>query len=467
MNKLSENNSNISESQFNLPPYRNVSIAGLLLFNFYVIIWWLEIGKRIPFFAAIRFEFLLGAVVGLLALITYVQKRGKKSDNGEVAFAALLFILVLFLSLPLAVNFETAWQAYINWVIKYALMTFFITQFVVSPQTLAYFLFSTFLAFFKIGQEAFYGKITGNMVWYNQGIPRLHGTAGTMFGHPNSLSGKFVTSLAFIYYFLPVLKKNWLKVLIAVQFIFTITIVLYTGSRTGYITLIVLLFFIVILSKKKLMACIVVIVLSLFSVQYIPDYYKERFLSSFVDEKAQGASKEARTNLLKDSFSVFLENPFGVGLACFREVQRNAGRNPQDTHNLYTQLLAEAGIQGFVCFSYLVWVILKKIRKIRYGFIHNIERLNHYKCYINSKLDQSVTSEINSNKMLLAVTNAVLVFILVRLVLGIFGHDLFEIYWWIAAGLAMSLSEISINTSNRVEKIHSIGRMATEDNSEQ
>lgn len=453
---MPEKKTNISEIEFSLPPYRRINIIPLLLFNLYVVVWWLEVGKRIPLLASIRFEFLLGAALGILALISYSKKADKNSGNHDVANAALLFLFISFSSLPLAVNFEIAWQAYIDWEVKYAIMALFISQFVASPQTLVFFLLSSFLAFFKIGQEAFWGTVTGNMVWYNQGIPRLFGTPGTMFGHPNSLSGKTVSSLAFIYYSLPFAKKIWLKALIAVQLIFSLTIILYTGSRTGYLTVIALLFFIVLLSKKKIYTFIVLVILSLFSIQYIPEHYQERFLSSFDESKAQGRSSEARTNLFFDSISVFLRNPLGVGLNCFPEVQRKEGRNPQQTHNLYTQLLAEAGIQGFTCFVYLIWVIIRKIRKSRNGFMQNIGSLHQYKSQKNKGLEKVITNEINSNKFLLAVANAVLVFIFVRLVLGIFGHDLLEIYWWISAGLSMAIYEILVISKSRVLKISSI-----------
>ena len=48
------------------------------------------------------------------------------------------------------------------------------------------------------------------MVWFNQGIPRLHGPVGQL-GHPNSFSGFAVGTLPFILYLYPLLKKHWQK----------------------------------------------------------------------------------------------------------------------------------------------------------------------------------------------------------------------------------------------------------------
>ncbi len=44
--------------------------------------------------------------------------------------------------------------------------------------------------------------------------------------------------------------------------------------------------------------------------------------------------------------------------------------------------------------------------------------------------------------LLQAICRALAGFIFVRLVLGIFGMDLYEIYWWFAGGLAISLLKI-------------------------
>ena len=52
-----------------------------------------------------------------------------------------------------------------------------------------------------------------------------------------------------------------------------------------------------------------------------------------------------------------------------------------------------------------------------------------------------------------AVTKSVLLFIIVRLVLGIFGMDLYEIYWWFSAGLAISLYNMNKYATEKTNKI--------------
>ena len=54
---------------------------------------------------------------------------------------------------------------------------------------------------------------------------------------------------------------------------------------------------------------------------------------------------------------------------------------------------------------------------------------------------------------LLAVARAAQAYLLARLVLGLFGHDLYEIYWWFVTGLALSLLAILPPEFNSVQRI--------------
>ena len=51
------------------------------------------------------------------------------------------------------------------------------------------------------------------------------------------------------------------------------------------------------------------------------------------------------------------------------------------------------------------------------------------------------------------MANAAAGFIFVRLVLGMFGMDLYEVYWWFGAGLAFALSGLVVRTGKRTRFI--------------
>jgi hypothetical protein len=52
-----------------------------------------------------------------------------------------------------------------------------------------------------------------------------------------------------------------------------------------------------------------------------------------------------------------------------------------------------------------------------------------------------------------AVCSATFAYIVVRLALGCFGHDLYEVYWWIACGLAIALTNIYAASIPRTAEI--------------
>jgi len=433
-------------SQTAKSPYPEVSTVITVLFNFYVFIWWLEIGKRVPFCAKIRLEFLVGAILGVLALYRFFSNPDRSKHNSDIATIIIIYLLVLLISVPLAVDVDVAWNAYVNRVFKFALMSFFISQFVTSPKTLKFFCFSSFLAFFKVGQEALYGKLTGSMVWYNQGIPRLHGPPNTMFGHPNSLSGKTLSLLPFLWYLFPVLKNKWVRLLILIQLVFSVNILIFTGSRTGYVTCIVMLIVLGIMSQKKWRTFLLILLVAIIAIETVPGDYKERFLSAFTGQERVGHSKAKRLDLLRDSLRVFLEYPLGVGLFCFPIIQQQEGRNPQETHNLYTQILSETGIQGAIGFLFFISVLWKKMSNIKLKiqtYIRNISKLKITYIKVNdSNINKKLSERQSDLSLLLAIINATQLFIITRLILGFFGHDLLEIYWWIAAGLVIAVTNL-------------------------
>lgn len=445
-----------------LSPYPTLSIVQIGVFNLLIFIWWLEVGLRFPVLAAIRFEFLVAVTAIGIALFRLQSaaktrpraRQPKVEDNSDIIRCIVIFIIVLTISLPLAINFQIAWERFFNRVVKLALIGVLISQFVVSPTTLRVYLFTLLMAFMKIGQEGFLGKITGSMVWENQGVPRLHGTGGTMFGDPNSLSGKTVSTVPWIWYLYPTIQRHWVKILVAVQLVFAINIIIFTGSRTGYMTCIAVAFFIVMFSPhKRGRLILMLIVVAITVVTFLPPEYKERFMSSFTGQEAEGQSSASRKALLADSFQAFLDNPLGVGIACFPTYQAIGGRNAQDTHNLYTQLLAETGIQGFICFVALLTVVLRKVGRSRRAFMALIAKLEARRAKPPDANRELLEAELRDARLLFATSNALIVFVLVRLSLGMFGHDFLEIYWWMAAGMAMSLHNMRLIAERRCEEL--------------
>lgn len=419
--------------------YPKVNDFVLLLFCGYVVIWYLQIGYRIPALGAIRIEFVWALVLIFIALFTKDKPNYLKNPLSGIV---VLFFLSMLIQIPFSYVPDHSWNVFFNRVVKFAFMAFFIVSFVRSPKGLILFIGAFMLACMKMGQEGFVGQLTGSMVWQNQGVMRLHGSTPNYL-HPNSFSGMALGTIPFILYLFPLVPR-WLKVVLAVQFVFACNIILYTGSRTGYVAFFIMIFFWLLFSQKKILVSSILVVSILIGYQYIDEQYIARFNTIFTGQEIEGNSIGARRQILDDAVDIFLEHPFGVGISAFPAVRMSKFGRFQDTHNLYLEVATNLGFQGVVVFCIFIYSILKNLRRI---YSNTTIRLNNLFLQLEHggkvEVEKVKSIQVVANlKLLSELARAVSLFIIIRLGLGLFGMDLYEIYWWFILGLAISLNNI-------------------------
>ena len=417
-----------------LPPYDEVPLAFTGLFSVFFLVWFLQVGLRMPTLGALRIEFLLGGLLGVLSIVALATRT--EPGHNRLGMFALLYLVFLTVHLPLSQFLPVSWKAYMDWVVKYACMTLFTVAFVRNPKTLRLFMLALLIGVLKVGQEAFLGKITGSMVWENQGIMRLHGTQGSMFGHPNSLSGLAVSTLPFAYYFWTNVDRRF-RLVIALMLLFAINIIVFTGSRTGYVASFGLVGFLFLRSQRKGFFLAAALVLAVVALPFVPDQYVERFQSSFGGKEKEGSSKAERTQLARDAWETFLDNPQGTGIYTFMSVRYyRLGKEPYDTHNLYLQILSDLGVGGLVVFGLFVAALGLELfsSERRLGVMEN--RLGT----LGESPPPEAVAHLKDVRFARACAASFFAFVATRLFLGIFGHDLYEMYWWLSAGVAMTVA---------------------------
>lgn len=424
--------------------YPQVSNFALLAFSVYVIIWYLQVGIRIPALGAIRIEFLWA----IFLIVLILQNKEKVYfRNNPMTGITFLFFIVVAIQVPFSFVPAQSWEVFFNRFVKFSIMTFFIVYFVRSPKGLIFFIGAFLIACMKMGQEGFWGQITGSMVWENQEVMRLHGSTPN-YAHPNSFSGMAIGTIPFLIFLFPISTKL-IKGFFLVQLIFAVNIILHSGSRTGYFGFLIMaaVFFFISNNKKRIL--IIFLIFVFLVIPFINTQYKERFLSIFAEKEEIGfTSRDKRIEIIKDSLDIFIEYPFGIGVSAFPYIRNLKFGRSQDTHNLYLEIATNIGIQGLLIFMVFIYKMLKCLIKIKKSFkIQRFELFEKYDLLKNNQMSETyykVNVHIWNLKLFEAVANATFLFICARLALGLFGMDLYEIYWWFGLGLTVSLWNMNL-----------------------
>lgn len=439
----------------NLEPqkqYPHVSNIVTLLFCGYVIIWYLQIGYRIPILGAIRFEFIYGAFLSFI-VIFFADKTVMHSSL--FPYVGLLFLCII-VQVPLSYDYETSVNIFVDRVVKFSFMGLFIIVFVRGPVQLKCFLAAFLLACMKMGQEGLVGTITGNLMWENQGVMRLHGTT-PMYMHPNSFAGNAIGTIPFIIYLFPI--APWIvRIPLATQGLFALNVIMRSGSRTSYLGLVISLLFVVYQTKNKLKTIVIIAGICAVLLPFVQAQYLERFESAFTMQEKEGKSAETRLEILNDSLQIFLNHPFGVGVSAFPAVRFKEFGRKQDTHNLYLEVATNLGVQGLIVFLLFIYKMLAVLAGLRKDLAAQISDLGSKMLRTHDQLDlrRRIESHLSDLKLMEASCSSVFLFVVIRLVLGLFGMDLYEIYWWFAMGLTVALCNM-----NRVALVRTKNIMAS------
>jgi putative inorganic carbon (HCO3(-)) transporter len=424
--------------------YDRIPLVILGAFAVYIVTWFLQLGSRIAFLGAIRFEALLALALLGLALIT---RRQKLESAGLTGFVVAFFIALL-VEIPFSYNVDYSWLVFVDRVVKFAFLAFFIAVYVRSPLALKLFLFAMIFAWLKMGQEEWIGRVTGSLVWQNQGVMRLNGTTG-LYRHPTSLSGLGLGMIPFIYYLFPIANK-WGKGVLLLLLVFSLNIILYTGARTGYVGLILFGAYVFWRSQHKKQFTLAALVICAVAIPNIPDQYIARF-QSITGQEAEGHSKLKRLEILQDAAVIFAEHPFGVGVSAFMTVREQRFGRFQDTHNLYMEVLTNLGIQGFIVWVALIVAIFRRLSRLTRDFTEQLAALRDRA--LEPGADVPVIRHCADLKLMLATANAVTAYLVIRLIVGFFGMDLYEIYWWLVLGLVLALNNLC-QVAARITRYH-------------
>jgi putative inorganic carbon (hco3(-)) transporter len=187
---------------------------------------------------------------------------------------------------------------------------------------------------------------------------RLRGPVGGMFDNPNDFALALVAVLPFALLWMFRDVPLWKRGIAAGSALAMMASIVFTRSRGGMLGLAAMIALLVVRSirfKPSVAAATLVGVLA--GLPLAPASFWDRMVSIVDADKDPTGSRQARIDLMKEAWQVYLEHPVvGIGLGQF------VNYDPEDrvqawrvTHNALLEVATELGTLGLVPFLYLLW----------------------------------------------------------------------------------------------------------------
>lgn len=291
------------------------------------------------------------ALIGLTALVFGRLARGLAPAHVTIELLALAgFGAAILVGVPFSVWPGGAMSVFLDVYLKLFVIFALMIATLNRPQRIEQFAFLVVLFSGYLSLRAVVDWARGvNLV----GDGRIEGSVSGMFGNPNDLALNMVVFLPFALLFAfkpgPAIRRAAAG---AAALMMALTIVL-TGSRAGAVGLLVTLPVLIVRSlrvRPSIAAGAVAAVL--IAIPLAPSNFWTRMVSIVDGRYDETGSRQARIDLLKDAWRVFLEHPItGVGAGQFVNYNEpDRVRTWQVTHNALLEVASETGVLGLLPF---------------------------------------------------------------------------------------------------------------------
>ena len=253
---------------------------------------------------------------------------------------------------------------------------------------------------------------------FSMGVKRMIGVDITM-GAPNSFGPTILYSLPMIYPLWYEAQKRWQKLLLIGYVLLAGSCILLTGSRTSFVGMLSLSFLALAFSKHRYAFAIGLIIAVPLVWAVMREDLQNRYMTlvdpSYGPASAQ-ASARGREKGFWDGMRNWQEHPVtGVGPGC----NGLAVGHRMQAHNLYGQLLGELGTLGGLSFLFVVICFTSNTMELR-----------------SLLLAGSAPNAFSAR-----VITSVFITVILLLLLGWGGHNLFRYIWlWYGAFQAIALN---------------------------
>lgn len=410
-------------------PMRNL---GLKLYLLFMISWFLHLGSRVPFFGLIRFDFLLLAVLAVLAFLTAI---GQNQVGNRTEYLLRTLILYSILAIPFVEWPGSVINNGIPDLIKALVFFYFTISFVETEKDLKLIVF-TFVACqsFRI-LEPLYLHITEGY-WGSSAFMAdqtfLDRLAGAPFDviNPNGLAFVICTTIPFLYFLRELSWKIWIAyACLTPIFIYALML---TGSRSGMIGILIIFLGILVRSKRRIILGLSVMLVTILGFPFLSPDMQDRYLSTFGKGEKNIATAAGRQEGIMHDLDVALRRPiFGHGLGTSLEANSHFGGVYLRSHNLYAEVAQELGLVGLVIF---IWFM----KSIFSNFIQT----------------NKILSQQHMSGFLPKFVNAMQVWLMMNFVFSFASYGLSGYVWYFFAGISVVVQRFAtINLTSEANKL--------------
>lgn len=376
----------------------------------------LRIGLYYPSLGKIRIELLIALIILIQIFVSSKIVERLKFDYNLVNKYMFFFFLVIMASFVQAWDYAESWDYVVIEFIKiYAFYIMILCLVETEDQVRALLWAFAFYTIF-MGYEGIYLYCTGGETYVFQGVNMATASEGFAAGHVAAANMQLQCLPIMIYLMLSE-KKVIFKLLGGLLSFLSILGVIASGSRGGFLGLIIIAGLTVYFAKRKGPALLVCGICCLAVIPFMHETYLS-WMESIISHSDDSAS--SRITGLINGIEMMIRRPIlGVGPGCYPLARKAWFGWGLESHNHYGQVMGDLGLLGTVVWGFFIVHVFKNLKDGKKKF------------------------EESGQTNLVFIITGIQVALIVRLFEGMFSHSLYIFFWYIMAAISIVIFKLS------------------------
>lgn len=398
-----------------------VIVFALLLLSFfnpfygllsYFAVMMTRIGLYFPVLATARIELVIALIVLIETIVLQKGLANLSLKYNPVCKYLLCFFVVMLLSYLQAWDYEHSWNFIIIEFIRVYIFVILVVALVRTQQEVFILLFLFSALTLITGYEGLYLHLNETSTYTFHEVDVSIATKGMAASHVAAANLQ-VQCLPITVFLMFGIRSIVLKATLCLFAVSSVITIVASGSRGGFLGLIVFGIVTIAFSENRVRALIISIIVCVIALPLMPGDYMSWMgsITSHADDSAA-----SRIDGLITGFDIMLRRPIlGVGPGCYPFARKAWFGWGLESHNQFGQMMGDLGILGTIVWPLFMYHVFKNLK--------------------NAK--QLFRSNAPDQKGMLFLITGIQVALIVRLFEGNFSQSLYIFFWYLMAGLSI------------------------------